>query len=133
MQIRQKLYGFLSGRYGNDRLNSTIMVLCLVLMIANMFIGSYAFSVITLLLMAWVIFRTLSRDLYARQKENRVFLDLIGKIRGWINLNIRRFRDRKTHVYRTCPGCKKTLRLPKVKGDHTVCCPCCKHDFSCKI
>ena len=65
--------------------------------------------------------------------ENRAFLRFFGKIRGWFVLQKNRFRDRKTHIYRKCPGCRRTLRLPKIKGDHTVCCPCCGKKFQVKV
>jgi uncharacterized CHY-type Zn-finger protein len=45
----------------------------------------------------------------------------------------RKFADRKTHVYIKCGVCKKTLRLPKVKGEHTVKCPNCANKFKVKI
>ena len=44
-----------------------------------------------------------------------------------------RWRDRKTHVFRKCPHCKKTLRLPRVPGDHFVNCPLCHTHFSVHV
>ena len=32
-----------------------------------------------------------------------------------------------------CPACRKVLRLPKIKGAHTVCCPCCGKKFQLKV
>ncbi len=42
-------------------------------------------------------------------------------------------RYRKTHVFIKCPECKNNLRLPKVKGKHTVRCPVCNASFFVKI
>ena len=36
-------------------------------------------------------------------------------------------------LYRRCPGCRVTLRLPKRKGKHTVVCPKCGRRFEVKI
>ena len=43
-----------------------------------------------------------------------------------------RIRDRKTHVFRRCPVCKKLLRLPRTEGEHGVNCPSCRAHFSLK-
>ena len=123
----------MAGRNGNDSLGNALIVLYLALFILNIFIGSPIISILILVIMGYEIFRMLSRNIYARQKENRAWLKVWGKIKGFFKMIRNRFRDRKTHVYRKCPACKNNLRLPRQKGEHTVVCPCCKHRFDVRI
>ena len=133
MGFKERLYHFMAGRYGGDALNTAVTVLCFVLLITNVFVRSMLISVIVLILMICVMYRSMSRKIYDRQRENRLFLDKTAGIRGFFSLNYKRVRDRKTHIYRKCPSCGKILRLPRKKGVHTVCCPCCSKDFECRV
>lgn len=123
----------MGGRYGNDHLGTSILILCMALIVVNGFVHSIVLYALIMALMFWNIYRTMSKKIYDRRRENEWFLGIVGKVRSFFNLQKRRLADRRTHVYRTCPNCKKTLRLPKQKGSHTVCCPCCHNDFSCRV
>ena len=37
--------------------------------------------------------------------------------------------DTEYHIFRQCPYCSATLRLPRQKGKHTVKCPRCSKSF----
>ena len=133
---------FFYGRYGNDTLGKVmfgvylaIFVIYTVLRIVfniAMPTNVIAMTVLTLsyfflstVLMIWIFFRMFSRNIGKRRRENEKFC-------GFFKLRRNKFRDRKTHVYRKCPGCKAILRLPKSKGKHTVVCPRCKKRFEVK-
>jgi hypothetical protein len=88
---------------------------------------------IALALMIWSAFRTLSRNIAARQRERIAYLRLTAKPRAARALQKNKWRDRKTHVYKRCPKCKNILRLPRVKGKHTAACPCCGNRFDVRI
>ena len=133
MKFRENVIRFMGGRYGNDQLGIASMVLCMALIIINGFVRSTILYVLIMAIMVWSIYRVMSKKIFDRRRENEWFLGIVGKVRSFLNLQKRKFAERKTHVYRTCPNCKKTLRLPKRKGSHTVCCPCCHNDFSCKV
>lgn len=75
----------------------------------------------------------MSKKLYKRQRENDIYTNLLLKIKQPIKRFFNRIKDRKTHVYRKCQNCKKVLRLRKVKGEHTVKCPICNHNFKVKV
>ena len=75
------------------------------------------------------IFRTLSRNISARDKENAAFMKVWTKVKGWFRGLSRRWRDRKTHVYIKCSGCGAELRVPKGKGKLIVTCPKCKNEI----
>ena len=133
MKFRDNVIRFMGGRYGTDQLNTALLIISIVLIIVNGFVRSAILYALIMAIMIWSIYRSMSRKIYDRRRENEWFLRIVGKVRNFFNLQKRKFADRKTHIYRTCPNCKKTLRLPKRKGSHTVCCPCCHNDFSCNV
>ena len=132
-KFRNRAMHFMYGRYGIDEFYKFLSVIFLILVIVNFFAHSFIISIAEGLLIAYIYFRVLSRNFESRRKENYFYVKCTDGIRSWAGLTKNRFRDRKTHVYRKCPGCGKTLRLPKRKGKHSVCCPMCKHNFNVKI
>lgn len=131
--FRERIARFMMGRYGVDRLYYFLLALTFILIVINLFIGSFIISLLESALICCSIFRVMSRNVYKRQQENEKFLKITEKPRKFFNLQKCRIRDRKTHVYRRCPSCKNNLRLPKQKGRHTVACPCCKNRFDVRI
>ena len=120
--MKNKLIRFMMGRYGGrDTLNKALTWTYFILLFLSIFTGLEAFAWIAVALAAYSLFRVLSRNIAARQRENALFC--------------RPFRERKDkeHAYRTCPHCKSRLRLPRKKGKHTVGCPRCGKDFEVKI
>ena len=66
--MREKLYAFMRGRYGNDTLNNVLMVICIISFILDMFLHT---SVITIIgYIAWFIalYRMFSRQVYKRNQ-----------------------------------------------------------------
>ena len=124
---------FFIGRNGADQLYQFMMWCCLGLAIANLFFGNVWIYGVELALLGFATYRLLSRNIARRQKENQAFLNFFGRIGKWFKRLGNRWRDRKTHVYKKCPNCKNYLRLPKIQGAHTVCCPCCTHRFGVNI
>lgn len=131
--LRERLYSFMIGRNGGDALSRALLILYLALFVANLFARSWVLTLIEYAIAAYALFRMLSRNLSARRRENAWYLRLENGVKGFFKLQRSKWRDRKTHVYRKCPDCKKTLRLPRQKGEHTVKCPCCQHRFEVKI
>ena len=142
--ILQKLREFMYGRNGIDALYHFLFWIIIILTLLNIFLKSQVVPYITILIFIYAIFRVLSRNVYRRQKENQIFLSMVSKIRRFLskikhkitsNLSLikSKWRDRKTHVYKKCPKCKNTLRLPKIKGKHTAACPCCDNRFDVRI
>lgn len=141
MRFQEKFRRFWIGRNGADQLyrffiwvELSLLVVSVVLnLIFDNLIVRLVFDALILILLGLATFRLLSKNIYKRQKENRAYLKCISVIKGFFVLHRNRLRDRKTHIYRRCPHCKKVLRLPKIKGKHTVCCPCCKHRFGTNV
>ena len=136
MGMREKIARFFYGRYityGFDRLSYVLFVVCLVISLLNLFIGSILLQFLETALFVYAVIRLFSKNIYARQKENRKAVEITDRFLNFFKLYKRKFDERKTHVYKTCPNCKANLRLPRRKGQHTVKCPKCKTDFSVNI
>ena len=131
-----KLQVFMQGRYGNDELTITLLVVALILALVSRFtfgISRLILTILELALLCIMIFRIFSRNIYKRSYENRKFLPVYTAVTGWFKLTYKRFRDGKTHRYYKCPQCKAQLRVKNVKGEHTIRCPKCGNNFKKKI
>lgn len=125
---------FFAGRYGLDTLGKWQLGLYFVLVLVNAFVHTPVLLVPELLLFIWCMMRVLSRNVGARVRENDWFLSHTDRLRRWGRLQRNRWRDRRTHVYRTCPHCRAVIRLPKTRrGRHTCDCPRCRREFSVRI
>ena len=120
-KMKLGLQRFMAGRYGTDKLNTSILFLGLILCVLSMFMPGKAL-VLVMTTLAYlcsfvVIFRAFSRNTYKRYRENRKYLDLIARI-----------KDRE-HRYFSCPKCKQSVRVPKGKGKIAITCPKCRERF----
>ena len=142
--LRERFAEFMYGRNGIDAFYHFLLWTIIILTLLNLFVKSSVISCIESLILIYAIFRVFSRNVYRRQKENQIYLSAVAKIRRFfakikrkitsvLSLAKSKWRDRKTHVYKKCPKCKNTLRLPKVKGKHTAACPCCDNRFDVRI
>jgi len=121
------------GRYGSDQLGNFMMWTYIGLLLANIFVKSLIMYTLALILMFLTLFRMFSRNINARNKENLKFLSAKKKFTSFFKLQFDRVRDMRKKVYKKCPSCKATVRLPRQSGKHSVVCPSCKERFSVKI
>lgn len=146
--FKMKYMEFMRERNGTDELYIAMLVVYAVMVVINAFVGSLIFS---LIIWGWLflsMFRFFSKNVYKRQSENAWFLNFLSRFRSDKNtVKLKKeskltkkiktyktmFRDRKTHVFKKCPSCKATIRLPKRKGKHMLDCPKCSKEFSVKI
>lgn len=131
--ILNKITSFFRGRYGIDKLSYTLVILSVIFSLLGFFFLRSLFYVLNLAIYAVVIYRALSTSFVKRANENRAFLEFCDRAKSFIKLQKKIFKDRKTHVYRTCPKCKAVIRLPKKRGKHTVKCPKCADRFETKV
>ena len=119
--IMTGLQRFMAGRYGTDKLNMAILCAGLVMCLISVFVDYAPVNLVLTLgsygLMFWAIFRSFSRNTYARYQENRKFLQFFDRI-----------KDRE-HCYFDCPRCRQTTRVPRGKGKIAITCPKCKERF----
>ena len=132
-KLKEMLYRFMYGRYGNDALGNFLFILNFIFTIANIFINSLTIYLFSLVTVFFIFFRMFSRNIAARSKENQKFLNIRTRFTSFFKNRHRRFKERKNHVYKKCPNCKATLRLPRKKGKHTCCCPKCKNSFKVTV
>ncbi|MBE6973173.1 MAG: hypothetical protein E7440_04745 [Ruminococcaceae bacterium] len=126
--IRNALQRFMYGRYGSDQLNIFLLVVYLAALLLRGLPGLGVLEFVALVLMAWTLFRMLSRNYAARRAENAKFLKLVGPVVRWYRLR-RTIRRDKEHRYFKCPGCGQQLRVPRGKGKITVNCRSCGASF----
>lgn len=112
---------FMQGRYGSDKLNTTILIVALVISLLQLFMPNYglrwALMLISYGFLGWAIFRMLSRNTYKRYEENRKYLRFLDRLKD------------KDHRYFDCPRCHQAVRVPKGKGKISITCPKCKEKF----
>ena len=136
MNFRYKIQQFLYGRYiyyGIDLLTKILAIICIILSVINLILGSFIVYIAQTVLFIWMFVRLFSKNINARQKENQKILDLSNKIKNNFTLQNRMRNDRLTHIYKKCPHCSVMLRLPRRPGEHTVNCPRCKNNFKVKV
>jgi hypothetical protein len=126
--MKNKLYRFMQGRYGNDMLNKILMGLMFVCIILSFF-GQNIFYVIGLILMCIIYFRIFSRNTYKRAKENQMVMKYYNHIRNFYVKQKKIMKYRKTHHIYSCSSCKQKIKIPKGKGKIVVKCPKCKNEF----
>lgn len=130
------LQKFMMGRYGVDQMNIGVLIFSMVCTFTASLTRWLLLSILGTALLAYGVFRMFSRNVSARSKENQKFLvfwdkvkGIWYKIKGWFSGKKRRFADRKTHRYFSCPKCKRKLRVPKGKGKIEISCPICGTKF----
>jgi len=131
--FREKLMRFMNGRYGSDQLNMALLVVYFLLFLVSMLTRTPAIAIAMWAVLICSMFRSFSRNIYARQKENRTFLKFWNPVKSKISLSVRRLREIQVYRFRRCAQCKTVLRLPRRTGRHMVRCPRCKHRFSVRV
>ena len=157
MGFRGRIARFMQGRYGAygpDRLNRALSVAAIVLIVASLFIRSAALNIATFGIIAYSLYRLVSRNYMARQRENMAYSKLADKASPVVRratkatrraatgirramkgmrraakgaaMRVRYFR---THRFYKCAKCNSRLRVPKVRGRLQISCPKCGGTF----
>lgn len=112
--------------YGVDKLSTYIFVLAAILSFTKytVFI-SYA-------LLAYGIFRTISKNKYKRYQELATFNNFFNIMKQQYYSRKASFSQRKKYKILKCPNCSQKLRLPRKKGKVTITCSKCGTEFKAK-
>lgn len=130
--FKYKLYRFMQGRYGNDSLSIFLLVFSIILLVLNIFVmQNEILSWLIWILLIWNVFRTYSRNITKRNKENEAFLKVTAPFRKQYSRAKKQSQD-KSHKYFVCPSCKQIVRVPRGKGKITITCPSCSFKFDKK-
>lgn len=129
MKYIDKIQKFMMGRYGVDDLYKFLLRLYLIIFLIDVFVNFKILTIIELIIVMFMFYRFFSKNIYSRQRENKVYLKLRNKVlEPFYNLK-RNFKDRDYYIYKKCRHCKKILKLPlpKKRGIQCVKCPKCKN------
>ena len=118
------------GRYGSDQLNIVLLVFAVILSLLNTVLAVFLYKsvvyvrfiypliyIFVAVLLFFILFRCLSRNIAKRRKENQRYLQLSIRL-----------RDRRNRYFR-CPKCKQAVRVPRNKGKISIRCPKCGEKF----
>lgn len=132
-------FRFMEGRYGADALGRFLSVSgCVFMLLAVIFrsvwngILSNLFVSLALLCLILCYGRVLSRNISARQKENDRYLQKEHAVYDWFALKRDCFVQRRDYAFFRCPGCGRTVRVPKGKGRIRITCRHCGFSFEKK-
>lgn len=135
-----KFQRFMYGRYGIDELYRALIWIYLAAALLSLIIGRLTnsivytvLSVLSALIFIFALFRVFSKNTQKRRAENLKWITLTGRVKKQFQLIKNRWKFRKTHIFRKCPGCKSVLRMKRVKGKHKATCPHCKTSFNFRV
>lgn len=129
MNWRDRLNQFMYGRYGQDQFSRFLLAVAFVLLILSLFVRIPGGSLLVLLLLGYVYFRMLSRNISARYAENEKYLRTKEQVLGFFRGKKNHAEDLKAnHIYR-CPKCGQKIRIPRGKGMIEITCPKCRTRF----
>ena len=143
MRFREKLARFLYGRYGADSLYNALFAFELILLFLGavfnvlgkaepiLHLVSVLLYAVALGLMIFAMYRFFSRNIQKRRRENEAWLRFKAKFRRRPRPNLP--PDTADHIFRSCPHCKATLRLPREKGKHEVKGPRCVNRLGVRV
>lgn len=139
-ELGAKFQKFMYGRYGIDKLYRVLLWFYLAAILLAIILGRTVDGIFYIIFsaVAWGLFifamlRIFSKKFDNRRKENENWLIIENFFKKKFQLISNRWKFRKTHVFRTCPGCKTVLRMKRVKGKHLATCPHCGTKFKFKV
>lgn len=125
-QMQWKLAGMMQGRRGTDSFSNFLMVVGIVLLLGSIVPGLDMLSWVALVVLAYSLFRSYSKNIAARERENAAFERIVAGPKKQLSLARKKWANRKTTRYFTCKGCGQVLSVPRGKGTLRVVCPKCK-------
>ena len=131
-KFRAAVSRFMSGRYGSDQLNLTMVIGALIVTTIGSLTDVYFLTLAADALLLLAIFRMFSKDRYRRAHENQVYLEKTQKVRRAATEWVNRVKNSRKYHYYTCPKCKQRLRVPRGVGNITITCKQCGTKFDKK-
>lgn len=123
---------FMIGRYGTDQLTVALLVAGMVLTFIGDVFDIHILTLLTYVLFIACVYRTLSKNTLARQKENLIFLKYWNPTKIWMKAKYNTIKNSKDYKYFKCPNCKQEMRVPRGKGNISVTCRKCQNKFTQK-
>lgn len=120
---------FMVGRYGTDQLTVALLVVGMLLTFIGNALDLYLITMITYVIFLACVYRIMSRNIQARQKENNKFLQYWSPSKTWLKAKYNVLKSSREYKYFKCPNCKQELRVPRGKGKISVTCQKCSTKF----
>lgn len=129
--MRDKLQKFMYGRNGTDRLSRFTSIMAVVFLLLSMIIRGMreVFFVLALAALIFTYYRTFSKNLAARRKENNDFINFGFRVKEKFRLRRDMWSQRKEFRFFKCPSCGAMLRVPRGKGRIRIVCKKCGTAF----
>lgn len=132
MKMKEKLYRFMQGRYGTDKLNQFILYCEIALLILTLFFRrNIVLNILFYISIIIYLARSLSKNYVARSIENQKFIRIQSKVTHHVQAFYKSIKD-SSNKYLVCPKCAQIIRVPKGKGKIEVRCPSCRDSFDAK-
>ena len=131
-------FRFMEGRYGVDELGRFLSAAgCITILLGLVLrrVSSSLSGILILCAMAmvtWCYIRILSKNMSRRREENEKYLRKRIGVEDWFTLRRTCFDQRKEYAFFRCPGCSRTVRVPKGKGRVRITCRHCGYSFEKK-
>lgn len=129
---KRKFEEFMQRRNGVDDLGQFLTFTSVILLLISALVRNFLLSLLACVMLIYAYFRVFSKNLSARQDENRRYLSEKEHLRFKLQTKKLHISMRKTHKYFKCKKCKKKLRVPRGKGKIEVTCPHCGEKFITK-
>ena len=130
--MRDRIARFMTGRNGNDRLNLFLLVVGVLFIILGIVFKNSAallFNLLTLVIIALVYFRMLSKNLNRRKAENAKYMDIKNMLISKFRLLHEKWAQRNEYKFFCCPSCRTALRVPRGRGKIMIICKKCGTRF----
>lgn len=129
MRMRERMQGFMAGRYGTDQLSKLILWISLACLAVSMFTRMNVFYILGLVLLIYTYYRMFSRNVAKRYAENQKYLNWRYGFAVRRNKRKVHWEQRKIYRFYKCPQCRQKVRVPKGKGKVAITCPKCRMEF----
>ncbi|MEG2860355.1 MAG: hypothetical protein RSA12_10720 [Clostridia bacterium] len=126
-KIKAAMQRFMTGRHGADQLTIALIYTALVVNLIALVPVLRGLSMLSMIMLLYAIFRTLSKNNARRYQENAWYVKRFGGMPGKVKQFFVRLKNSKKYVYFDCPECHAKLRLPRGAGEVTVTCGKCGH------
>ncbi|MCI5740219.1 MAG: hypothetical protein MR302_01655 [Lachnospiraceae bacterium] len=127
--MRERMQGFMAGRYGTDQLSKLILWISLACLAVSMFTRLNVFYILGLVLLIYTYYRMFSRNVAKRYAENQKYLNWRYGFAVRRNKRKVHWEQRKIYRFYKCPQCRQKVRVPKGKGKVAITCPKCRMEF----
>ncbi|MDR0888329.1 MAG: hypothetical protein LBM21_00335 [Coriobacteriales bacterium] len=124
-RLQSGMANFMQGRRGFDGLSRALLVVALVLILLDSFIGTGWLYWIGIVFFILAVLRVLSKNNDRRSREDAAYQHVMSKPRKYFARRQKMRQNKDTTLYFKCKQCGKLLSVPRGKGKLRITCPKC--------